>query len=60
MQYKKDVFIDTYCKRPKGKIYRDVRFHVKGGTVEVNNLLCASNDAAYEMAKHKIKQAIEL
>ena len=60
MQYKENVFIDAYCKRPKGKIYREVRFHVKGATISIEDILTASNDAAYEKAKKLLKQAIEL
>lgn len=61
MEYKKSVYIDEYCKRPKGKIYRDVRFHVKGGCILIENILAASNNAAYQKAKEMLKQAaIEL
>lgn len=60
MQIKENVFVDEYVKRFGGKKYRDVRFHVKGGTVEVNNLVVSSNQAAYEKALQMIKQATEL
>lgn len=60
MQYKENVFIDAYVKRIGGKTYRDVRFHVKGGAVVVENLLTASDDAAYKKAKEMINQATKL
>jgi hypothetical protein len=60
MQYKPNVFIDIYRKRFGGKVYRDVRFHVKGGCITVENLSVASDDAAYKKAKAMVKEASEL
>lgn len=60
MQYKENVFIDEYAKRKGGKIYRDVRFHVKGAVVIIENLLVASNDSAYKKAKELLSKANEL
>lgn len=60
MQYKPNVLMDVYRKRPNGKIYRDVRFKVKGATICIEELLVASDDAAYVKAKQYLKQAMEL
>ena len=60
MQYKENVFIDVYVKRPNGRIYRDVRFHVGNECVNVENLLVTSNDEAYIKAKKLIKKTMAL
>lgn len=60
MEYKNNVFIETYAKRRGGRKYREVRFHVGNTIVQITDLLVASDDAAYEKAKNILRQATEL
>lgn len=59
-EYKENVYIDVFKKRPKGKIYRDVRFHVGNKCITIEDLITPTNEAAYEKAKGLLKKALEL
>ena len=58
--FKENVFIEPFTKRRGGRVYRDVTFHVKGGCVEVRDLLVSNDEKAYEKAKEMLKEAIGL
>lgn len=55
----KNYHIERYCKRPKGRIYRDVRFYVDGHVVEVCNLLTKTDELALQIAKELLNKALQ-
>lgn len=49
-----------YKNRPNGRLYRNVRFFVTGGIVEVEDILTASDEKALEKARKMVMEASKL
>lgn len=55
-----NVRVEQYKNRPNGMLYRNVRFFVYGGVVEVEDILTTSDEKALEKARKMIKEASKL
>ncbi len=54
------IKVEQYKNRPNGKLYRNVRFFVTGGVVEVEDILTTSDEKAVEKARKMVMEASKL
>ena len=55
-----NVKVEQYENRPNGRLYRNVRFFVTGGVVEVEDILTTSDEKALEKARKMVMEASKL
>ena len=55
-----NVKVEQYKNRPNGRLYRNVRFFVSGGVVEVEDILTASDEIALEKARKMVMEVSKL
>ena len=55
-----NVKVESYVKKPGGKVYRQVLFFVGGRCIVVDDILCKDDTAAYKIACKYLRAALEL